>query len=449
MALNNNDLQKYKNRVTGLVQQDLFSDVNFQKAELFKQNVRSQQIQQGLSLNSYNNDIRRQLNNAANGIVQESQNGLIGTSALRQLLSNAQQAGQSIAQTSNSYIQSQNQASQQLAQANLAEENLQQQYTTEETTKAYQQDLQTGVDAEGRKARISSGVFGVLGALGAILSFIPFTAPLGLALDVASGAGLVGTDIYNVATNPNGATGTQLALDTAFAGLSLIPGISAIRGLSNEARLGEQGLEATAAGINSTTRLLGYSEVGTAKNPFISQLATEEGQFGTLQTAIPSFEGQYVENINRINTASSIDEASAIAQQSGFTTSEINQIKNELNVAEKPETKSLLIRFKNSLHEKARSKGTFQRSQAAQERFQKATNNLIGARRILAGGRSIVGTVARGVGRGVLLGGTHYITSNILNSYLGSNNTINATQLKWQQIFDELNIPANLRPPGL
>lgn len=461
MAINNNDFQKYKNKVQGAVQQDIYSDINFQKTELFKQNIRSQQLQQGLSYNSYQNDIRRQLNNAANGILQQSQNGLIGSSALREMLANSQQAGQAISQTANSYAQSQMQANLQLSNANNEEQQLQQQYTLQEANKAYQADLQAGVDSEGRSARISSAVFGGLGALGAILSFIPLTAPFGLALDVISGAGMIGTDIVQESLNPTAGNATQLGIDTLFAGLSIIPGISAVKGLSKASKLEhglEPGLEATTAamkltGLERNTIRTGSNlsklgaELGTEVNPKLFYGAEQAKVSGLLPynpappgsinvTKSSIINRNYSEFNQQLNNANSIEKVEQIAKNSNLTTSELKNIETEVTSELAKEGKNVenktafLTKYKNKLINSVLGKSTYERSFLAQQRFTNRTNTLIGARRVLAGSKSIAGTVARGVGRGVFLGGTHYITNKMLNSYLPGNNTINATQLK-------------------
>lgn len=411
MALSSSDYQKYKNRVQNVAQQDLYADINFQNAELFKKNINSQQIQQGLSYNTSQQTLKRQLNNNINRILYEQQGGLIGTSALKQMIQDQQQAGLAIAQTSNSYAQAQQQANMQLNQANLTEQQIQDQYTQQEANRAYQEDLQQNLDAEGKSNRISSAVFGSLGAIGAILSFIPPLAPLGLALDVVAGTGMIGTDIYNDIKNPSSGNITQTVLDTGLAGLSLIPGISALRGLTKVK--------------NVKPLLLGYTEPGNIANPFINNITKNETTIALHNNmqGIPQLENEVALNTSKINKN---------------TTSKIEQLKN---ISPKSIGKSL---SKSII-----GKSSFERSQLAQERFRNSTNNLIGARRILSATKSVTGTISRGVGRGVFLGGTHYITNNILNKYLSNDTTLDSTQLKWRQIFDELNIPNNLRPQGL
>lgn len=406
MAISKSDLDKYKSRVQNSAQQDLYSDINFQNAELFKQNIRSQQIQQGLSFNSFNQNLKRQINNQANRILYEQQGGLTGSSALRQMIETQQQAGTALAQTSNSYAQSQQQANQELNQANLTEQQLQEQYTTQEATKAYQEDLQQGEDSQSRSNRISSAIFGGLGALGAVLSFIPFTAPIGLALDVISGVGMVGTDIYNDIQNPSGGNITQTILDTGLAGLSLIPGVSALR--SAEKPL-----------------LLGYTNFEKEGTTFINSLVRNETTFGTQGAEL----SDVMANAKSLRKAKSLETAENIE----------TKIPNKLSI------KGVLNSTKKSII----GKSTYDRSLLAGQRFKSATSNVIGARQLWNGTRSVTGTIARGLGRGAFLGGTHYITNNILNNYLSNDNVLNTTRDRWQQIFDQLNIPPNLRPRGL
>lgn len=462
MARNNNEFLQYKNRVQGAVERDLLQDVNFQNAELFKNNIYNQQVNQGLSYNEYVNNLRRQVNDNANQILMEQQNGLTTGSALRQEIQTQQQAGSAFAGTANSFSQSQRAATNQLVQANRQQDQLRESYTLQEAQQMYEQDLAEGRATDSSRRRTTSAIFGAFGALGAVLSFIPPLAPLGLGLDVISAAGMIGTSAYEVSQNPSSGNLTQLGIDTLFAGLTLVPGISALR---NASKMKAAGNISKAA---ETTEIAGL--LGRPTAPAAQRLAAPAN--AEARSFIAGSEGvqalNYPTAIKDINSASNLNTAMKVTQQAGLTQKETKTIVKEVaeetgkTVAdiEKGTDIGALTKYKNKAHEYLKRKSTYDRMQAAQtRRINRAESlwaktpdtlggNLITSGRLLS--RSVTGSLIRGAGRGVAIGGTRYFSSNILNKYLpGNSNEETTTQIAWRKTFDELGIPQYLRPKGM
>ena len=441
------------NNVQGLTQSKLYNDSNYQQADLFKQNVKSQQVQQGLSFNTWQANINRQINNAFSGIFQEQQQGLTGNSALKQMIQTQQQAGTAIAQTTNNYFQSQQEAYRQIDEANLEQETLRKQYSIEAGQELYAQDLQDERATEDRDRKISSGIFGGIQALGGLLSLIPFTAPVGLALDAIGAAGMVGTSAAYLAKNPSTGSGLQFGIDTLFAGLSLIPGLGAA---SAAAKVG--GAEAK-FGLRTATTLEESLNTGITGEQIVNSTLPSLNRAKELnQVVSPTV--KYGNVIDRINSAKTIEQVEVAAEQSGLTVDEIAKarglsLKGSTKTAKDLKNSDdigIVTKFKNQVHKNLQKRGSFARSVAAENRRTVKLNNIVNSRSILskfnANARWATGGVIRaGIRGGVTFGG-RYILSG-LTSNIGNNPKINATNARWTEIFNQLNIPQNLRPAGL
>lgn len=425
----NNELENYRNRVKGYVQRDILSDINYQNADLFKRNIYNEQIKQGLSYNQWQNNIRRQINDTANGILLQQQGGLTGSGALRQRIGIQQQAGIAVAGTANSFAQSQQQANQQITQANLTQRQIEEGYTQQEANRLYQEDIEESVSADKSRKRTASAVFGGLSALGSILSFIPFTAPLGLALDVIGGAGMVATSATETALNPTAGNFTQLGIDTLFAGLSIIPGINAVKNTKN---------------LKTISNIpLGLP---TPKTNFVA------GKEGLERLNISS---SIVSDLNNANTGNKLTN---IAEKIGMTTKETQSIFSDVGktfgkTAEeiaKSKDPNIILKTKNYIWDKIKMKSTFEKSTNFANRASAKAGDLIDSRRIISYAKSGLWSATKGVAKGALVGGARNISSNILNSYMpGESKELTATQITWRKIFDDLGIPQNLRPAGL
>lgn len=234
MATKNPNIDAYRNRVTGAVQRDLLSDVNYQNADLFKRNIAQTQITQGLSYNQYLQGVRRKLNDTTNGLLMQQQQGLVESSALRNQIQVQQDAGTAISGTANSYAQSQAEANRQISQATSTQSQIEEQYRIQEATNLYNEDLSNAQGGANQNRLKYSSIFGGISALGGLLSLIPITAPIGAALDLAGGVGMLATGITQAANNPTGGNFAQLAIDTLFAGMSIAPAIGVLgRGVRN------------------------------------------------------------------------------------------------------------------------------------------------------------------------------------------------------------------------
>ena len=505
MARNNNLFTDYKNKVQGAVQRDLLQDVNFQNAELFKQNIYKSQVNQGLSYNQYQANIRRKLNNSVNGIIYNQQLGLTGSSGLRQQVQVQQDAGLAISGTANSYAQTQQEATDQLNQADYTQSQLRQQYTEQEANQLYQSDMNDAAARDSASRRKYSAIFGGIGALGAILSFIPFTAPLGAALDIAAGVGMATTSAVQLGYHPNAANGIQFGLDTLFAGFSMVPGISALRsteslvgrevsgalrigadtGISRGTNIVEKQFETRFAEpveealFNGTTRATTNSRglstdlVEPFPNDFnlpnsvrTNRLTTGR-QFPALDTALrnsPVKAGQgipsevqdaWINSIRQTNTVDDVIDVSSriipnkeleqtVSEVAKETGQSVNEIKNSTDPG-------VVLKMKNKLFDSFKFKSTYDRSLAAKQRLTTRVGDKIGSRKVISAFRSGLGTATRGVARGAFIGGGRYVSSSILNNYLGQNGTseVSITKLQWRKTFDDLGIPQSMRPAGL
>lgn len=412
MAINK-QIQQYKNRVKGAVERDLLLDVNFQNAELFKRNIYQNQINQGLSYNQYQSGIKRKINDAITGMSFDQQRGFIGSSAIKQQIKLQQDAGTAISGTANSFYQSQLEASNQLSKANASQKQLEEQYTEQEALKMYEEDI-ANVSAQEKSTRQKyNAIFGSIAAAGTLLSLIPVTAPIGLLFDAIGGLGMVGTGIAQVAENPSGGNIAQLGLDIGFAGLSLIPGISAVRA------------------ANKTSFIAGSEGIKVTKN--------------------------FAKNFKDINTSKNLKDAFRAAKKSGLPKNEAEKIMSDIakgvgktveEVSKDINNPNIFMKFQNATYDWFKKGGTYNKSLKNRDVWKNKVvkDNIISPTKALKYG---AWRLTKSAGKGLVVGGARTISGNILNSYLGKSKEISTTQALWEQTFDELGIPQYMRPKGL
>jgi len=88
--------------------------------------------------------------------------------------------------------------------------------------------------------------------------------------------------------------------------------------------------------------------------------------------------------------------------------------------------------MKNKLFDSFKFKSTYDRSLAAKQRLTTRVGDKIGSRKVISAFRSGLGTATRGVARGAFIGGGRYVSSSILNNYLGQNGTSEVSITKLQ-----------------